>query len=135
MLLDIVARWADLYHLEVHPGKSVFYTNDTKSNLPVYKGNLIEFEKGHALSTVGICLDMDRRKSANIDFRLNRFEQKIAIWGTQLKQATYLNVREMVEIIRTAVLPSVLYGLEFSQNLDRSRGKIRRINAALARFA
>ena len=78
---------------------------------------------------------MDRRKSANIDFRLNRFEQKIAIWGTQLKQATYLNVREMVEIIRTAVLPSVLYGLEFSQNLDRSRGKIRRINAALARFA
>jgi len=108
LLLDIVARWADSYHLEVHLGKSVFYTNDTKSNLPTYKGDLIEFEKGHPLSTVGICLDMDRRKSANIGFRLNRFEQKIAIWGSQLKQVTYLNVREKVEIIRTAVLPSNL---------------------------
>jgi len=32
----------------------------------------------------------------------------------QLKKCTQLNVREKVEIIHAAVLPSVLYGLEFS---------------------
>jgi len=111
-LLEIVARWADLYHLEVHPGKSVFYTNDRTAGLPVYKGNFIE--RSGTLETVGIRLDMDARTSANVDFRLNRFEQKIGIWGAQLKKCTNLNVREKVEIVVAAVLPSALYGLEFS---------------------
>jgi len=54
LLLEIVAKWADKYHLEVHPGKSVFFSNDSRSNLPVYKGDIIDFEKGHGLGTVGI---------------------------------------------------------------------------------
>jgi len=77
-LLRIVAEWADRYYLEVHPGKSIFYTNDLTSGLPVFKGNFIE--RSSDLETVGIRFDMDRRKSANIDFRLKRFKQKIGIW-------------------------------------------------------
>ena len=53
----------------------------------------------------------------------------------QLKKCTQLNVREKVEIIHAAVLPSVLYGLEFSQTLHRSKGKLQSINSTLARFA
>lgn len=79
LLLEIVARWTDLYHLEVHPGKSVFYTNDRTAGLPTYKGNFIE--RSGTLETVGTRLDMDRRASANVEFRLNRFEQKIGMWG------------------------------------------------------
>ena len=71
-LLEIVARWADLYHIEVHPGKSVFYTNDRTAGLPTYKGNFIE--RSGTLEKVGIRLDMDMRTSANVEFRLNRFE-------------------------------------------------------------
>lgn len=44
-----------------------------KSELPVYKGEKIEPEKKKQLATVGICLDTDKRKSNNIDFRLQRF--------------------------------------------------------------
>ena len=87
-LLRIVAEWADRYYLEVHPGKSIFYTNDLTSGLPVFKGNFIE--RSSDLETVGIRFDMDRRKSANIDFRLKRFKQKIGICGMQLKKCTQI---------------------------------------------
>ena len=29
-ILDLVAKWAEWFHLEIHPGKSIFYTNDPK---------------------------------------------------------------------------------------------------------
>ena len=57
---------------------------------------------------------MNRRSSDNINFRLERFEQKIGFWGVQLARMKNLTVWERVQIIKMTALPAILYGLEFS---------------------
>ena len=133
-LLQVVAEWADKYHLEIHPGKSTFYTNNPKnSELPVYKGVKIEPEKKKQLATVGICLDTDKRKSNNIDFRLQRFQQKTGMWATQLGRMHTLTPGEKIKIIKCTALPAILYGLEFTQTISRSKGHLKTITKAIAK--
>ena len=51
-----MSEWADAFHLEIHPDKFIFYTNDVHAELPVYKGQAIQPEENHQLYTVGFVL-------------------------------------------------------------------------------
>ena len=80
-------------------------------------------------------MDMDKRKGNNIEFRLERFKQKIGNWAIQLARLNLLTVCEKVKIIKGAVYPAILYGLEFCQTLHRSKGKINDIDNKFAMLA
>ena len=77
---------------------------------------------------------MDKRKSNNIEFRLEKFKKKIGNWAIQLARLNLLTVSEKAKIIRGAVYPAILYGWSSAKPYTGAK-ESQDINAKFAKLA